>query len=76
MYQTKLHGFMDKKHFVMHFIYSRMLKRYTTDVIWNVAFGIDPDVQNNQENIFFQKCEEFFRIGLRDPFFRLGSNLN
>ncbi|CAF1408932.1 unnamed protein product [Rotaria sordida] len=35
-------------------------KRMTMDVICRCAFGIDTDVQNNQNNIYFQKVSEFF----------------
>jgi hypothetical protein len=30
------------------------------DTIWNCAFGIDIDVQNNPENEYFTKCEKVF----------------
>ena len=31
------------------------------DTIWNTAFGVDIDLQNNPENIYFQKCELVFK---------------
>ncbi len=30
------------------------------DTIWNCAFGIDIDIQNNPENEYFTKCETVF----------------
>jgi hypothetical protein len=30
------------------------------DTIWNCAFGIDIDIQNNPENEYFTKCEKVF----------------
>jgi hypothetical protein len=30
------------------------------DTIWNAAFGIDIDVQNNPDNEYFTKCEKVF----------------
>ena len=38
------------------------LKRYSLDVIWNCAFGVDIDVQQSDEGIgYYYKCEEFFK---------------
>ncbi len=31
------------------------------DTIWNTAFGIDIDLQNKRNNLYFDKCEQFFR---------------
>jgi len=31
------------------------------DTIWNAAFGVDIDIQNNkQENFYFTQCEQLF----------------
>ena len=30
------------------------------DTIWNCAFGVDIDVQNNPDNEYFTKCEKLF----------------
>ncbi len=30
------------------------------DTIWNVAFGVDKDVQNDMKNEYFYKAEEAF----------------
>ena len=30
------------------------------DTIWNSAFGVDIDIQNNPENEYFDKCEKVF----------------
>lgn len=32
------------------------------DTIWNCAFGIDIDLQNNPDNPYFHKCENHFKI--------------
>ena len=39
---------------------NRFYKRFTMDTIWNCAFGIDIDIQNNPENEYFTKCEKVF----------------
>lgn len=31
------------------------------DSIWNCAFGLDIDLQNNPNNEYFNKCEQVFR---------------
>jgi hypothetical protein len=31
------------------------------DTIWGAAFGVDIDLQNNPENIYFSKCERVFK---------------
>ena len=31
------------------------------DTIWSTAFGIDIDLQNKKNNLYFDKCEQFFR---------------
>ena len=30
------------------------------DTIWNCAFGVDIDLQNNPDNEYFKKCEQIF----------------
>jgi hypothetical protein len=36
------------------------LKRFTMNTIWNCAFGVDIDLQDDPENIYLKKCEEVF----------------
>jgi len=43
-------------------------KRMTMDVICRCAFGIDTDLQNNPNNIYFQKVEEIFACNIRTSF--------
>ncbi|UJR12510.1 hypothetical protein I4U23_016685 [Adineta vaga] len=44
-------------------------KRMTMDVICRCAFGIDTDLQNNPNNIYFKKVEEIFASSIRlNPF--------
>ncbi|CAF1691860.1 unnamed protein product, partial [Adineta ricciae] len=44
-------------------------KRMTMDVICRCAFGIDTDLQNNPDNIYFKKVEEIFARSVRlNPF--------
>lgn len=31
------------------------------DTIWNCAFGVDIDLQNNPENEYFNRCEKVFK---------------
>jgi hypothetical protein len=47
------------------------------DTIWNCAFGLDIDIQNNRENEYFKNCEAIFQNNA-DLSFRLflGSILN
>ncbi|CAF1362239.1 unnamed protein product [Adineta ricciae] len=40
-------------------------KRMTMDVICRCAFGIDTDLQNNPDNIYFKKVEEIFARSFR-----------
>jgi hypothetical protein len=37
------------------------LKRMTMDAIWNCAFGIDTNMQNDLKNDFYFKSEAVFR---------------
>ncbi|CAF3979492.1 unnamed protein product [Adineta steineri] len=48
-------------------------KRLTMDVICRCAFGIDIDVQNNPNHIYFKKVEEFFdnNAVLKSPLFKM-----
>ncbi|CAF1526975.1 unnamed protein product [Adineta ricciae] len=46
----------DGEEFNIYFYYKTM----TMDVICRCAFGIDTDVQNNPNNIYFRKVSEFF----------------
>lgn len=39
---------------------NRLLKRFTLDTIWNAAFGVDTDTQNEKNNPYFEKCEKVF----------------
>ncbi len=44
------------------------------DTIWNCAFGIDIDIQNNPDNEYFTKCENVFSNAENLDFFSyLGS---
>ena len=36
------------------------LKRYTLDTIWNCAFGLDIDLQNNPHNDYYAASEQVF----------------
>ena len=49
------------------FLY-RYFKRFTMDSIWNCAFGLDVDVQNNPNNIYYTKSEEHFASLVNFPF--------
>lgn len=41
---------------------SNYLKRFTMDSIWNCAFGLDIDLQNDKnENLYFTNSEKIFR---------------
>ena len=40
-------------------------KRMTMDVICRCAFGIDTDIQNNPNNMYFQKVEQIFARSVR-----------
>ncbi|CAF0993668.1 unnamed protein product [Adineta steineri] len=40
-------------------------KRMTMDVICRCAFGIDTDIQNNPDNIYLKKIDEFFARGFQ-----------
>ncbi|CAF1349248.1 unnamed protein product [Adineta steineri] len=40
-------------------------KRMTMDVICRCAFGLDTDLQNNPNNIYFKKVEEIFTTNFR-----------
>ncbi|CAF1058719.1 unnamed protein product [Adineta steineri] len=47
-------------------------KRMTMDVICRCAFGLDTDLQNNPNNIYFKKLEEIFGRNVRSSgFFKL-----
>lgn len=37
------------------------LKRFTMDTIWNCAFGLDIDLQNDLQNDYFLKSEAIFK---------------
>lgn len=51
-------------------------KRFTMDTIWNCAFGVDIQVQDNPDNEYFVKCEQFFKeIGSDNILNFIGSNL-
>jgi hypothetical protein len=47
------------------------------DTIWNCAFGLDIDLQNDPNNPYLEKSEAVFRnsINFTKPMY-LGSNLN
>ena len=38
------------------------LKRFTMDTIWNCAFGLDIDLQNDMDNIYYEKSESVFTM--------------
>ena len=38
------------------------------DSIWNCAFGIDADIQNNSENEYFDRCEAMFTFLAKPKF--------
>jgi hypothetical protein len=38
------------------------------DTIFNVAFGLDMDLQNKPDNPYFHKCERHFQIAAEFPF--------
>lgn len=38
------------------------LKRFTMDSLWNGAFGVDIDIQNDLDNEYFHKCEANFKM--------------
>jgi hypothetical protein len=60
---------------MLHFFYIRFLKRFTMDSIWNCAFGIDIDIQNNPNNEYFYQCERVFSNSVNLTFpLKLGSN--
>lgn len=45
------------------------------DTIWNCAFGVDIDFQNNPDNAYYHKCEKVFKQGLKLTVFNyIGSN--
>jgi hypothetical protein len=45
------------------------------DTIWNCAFGVDHDIQNKRDNVYFDKCEWVFRKTEQlDIFSYLGRN--
>ena len=37
------------------------LKKFTMDSIWNCAFGVDANIQVNQDNEYFVNCEKTFQ---------------
>nr|UOU03272.1 cytochrome P450 3045C2 [Brachionus rubens] len=39
---------------------TELFKRFTMDSIWNCAFGVDADIQNNPDNEYYKKCEDLF----------------
>lgn len=47
------------------------------DTIWNCAFGIDTDLQNDLNNQYFYRAEQIFKrsADLNFPMY-LGGNLN
>lgn len=48
---------------------SSYLKRFTMDTIWNCAFGLDIDLQNDPDNLYLRNCESFFRLTAYPGFF-------
>lgn len=36
---------------------TEMTKRFSMDIIWNCAFGVNTDIQHTQKNPFYEKCE-------------------
>jgi hypothetical protein len=41
------------------------------DTIWNVAFGVDKNMQNDMENEYFYKCEKIFANSSKRTYFTL-----
>nr|UOU03273.1 cytochrome P450 3045C1-1 [Brachionus rubens] len=41
---------------------SEYFKKFTMDSIWNCAFGVDVDIQNNPDNEYFKRCEALFEF--------------
>ena len=50
---------------------------FTMDTIWNCAFGLDTDLQNNPDNKYFKNSENVFKLltTFHLPIF-LSSNFN
>lgn len=44
------------------------LKRFTMDTIWNCAFGLDIDLQNNPNNEYLKNSEKTFSNATQPPF--------
>jgi hypothetical protein len=55
---------------------TNFLKRMTMDAIWNCAFGLDADIQNDLQNEYFSKSEAAFRGEGRTIFYTLSGNVN
>lgn len=47
------------------------MKRFTMDTIWNCAFGLDIDLQNNPENPYLVESNQIFRDLSKLSFFRI-----
>ncbi|CAF1443287.1 unnamed protein product, partial [Didymodactylos carnosus] len=48
----------------MEFDIGLLLKRTTLDIIFNCAFGIESDIQNNITDPYFQRCAQVFKFNL------------
>lgn len=47
------------------------------DMIWNCAYGMDMDLQNNPDNEYFHASEQVFKEATKFKFFNiLSSNFN
>ena len=46
------------------------MKRFTMDTIWNCAFGLDIDLQNNPENPYLVHSNQVFRDSLKGSLMR------
>lgn len=42
--------------------FAQYLKRFTMDTIWNCAYGLDIDMQNDSNNRYFKNCENLFAM--------------
>ncbi|CAF0932919.1 unnamed protein product [Didymodactylos carnosus] len=51
-----------------------LYKRMTMDVICRCGFGVDTDMQNNEDNIYLKKCGQVFASDVRKlPLMKLGT---
>jgi hypothetical protein len=55
----------------------RFFKRFTMDTIWNVAYGIDSEIQEDKQNDYFDQSEQLFKVASapKHPILLFASNL-